>query len=56
MKNKLKKLKDKINFTMIAMFTFILGIVSNVPSVYAVEKIEGGNITIDSLEIGRAHV
>ena len=49
MKNKLKKLKDKINFTMIAMFTFILGIVSNVPSVYAVEKIEGGNITIDSL-------
>ena len=27
----------------------ILGIVSNVPSVYAVEKIEGGNITIDSL-------
>ncbi len=49
MKNKLNKIKDKINLKMIAIFTFIIGLVSNIPSVYAVEKIEGGNITIDSL-------
>lgn len=49
LKNKLNKIKDKINLKMIAIFTFIIGLVSNIPSVYAVEKIEGGNITIDSL-------
>lgn len=49
MKNKLNKIKDKINLKMIAIFTFVLGLLGSTPSVYAVEKIEGGNITIDSL-------
>ncbi len=49
MKNRLNKLKDKINLKMIAIFTFVISLISNVPSVYAVEKIDGGNITIDSL-------
>lgn len=49
LKNRLNKLKDKINLKMIAIFTFVISLISNVPSVYAVEKIDGGNITIDSL-------
>ncbi len=49
MKEKLKKVTDKINLTMIGIFTFALSIIGNIQSVYAVDKIEGGNITIDSL-------
>lgn len=49
MKRKLKKVTDKINLIIIGIFTFAVGIVSNIQSVYAVDKIEGGNITIDSL-------
>ena len=49
MKEKFNKIKDKINLKMIAIFTFVLGLLGSTPSVYAVEKIEGGNITIDSL-------
>lgn len=49
LKNRLNKLKDKINLKMIAIFIFVISLISNVPSVYAVEKIDGGNITIDSL-------
>ena len=30
-------------------FIFILGIIVSIPKVYAVDKIEGGNITIESL-------
>lgn len=48
MKDKLNKIKDKINLKMIAIFTFALSLIGSTP-VYAVEKIEGGNITIDSL-------
>lgn len=49
MKNRLNKLKDKINLKMIAIFTFIMSLICNAPSVYAVEKIEGGDVTIESL-------
>ena len=49
MKKKLRKLKDKINLKLIATLTFLFSIIGNVKSVYAVDKIEGGNITIDSL-------
>lgn len=49
MKEKLKKVKDKINLTMIGIFTLAFSIIGNIKSVYAVDKIEGGNITIDSL-------
>ena len=49
LKEKFNKIKDKINLKMIAIFTFVLGLLRSTPSVYAVEKIEGGNITIDSL-------
>lgn len=49
MKEKLKKVIDKINITMIGIFTFVFSIMGNIQSVYAVDKIEGGNITIDSL-------
>jgi hypothetical protein len=49
LREKLKKIKDKIDLTMVGIFTFALSIVGNIKSVYAVDKIEGGNITIDSL-------
>lgn len=50
MKKNLKKIKDKIDLTMVGIFAFALGIIGNIQSVYAeVNKIEGGNITIDSL-------
>lgn len=49
MREKLKKVKDKIDLTMVGIFTFSLSIIGNIQSVYAVDKIEGGNITIDSL-------
>lgn len=49
MKKKLRKLKDKINLKLIATLTFLFSIIGNVKLVYAVDKIEGGNITIDSL-------
>ena len=49
MKNKLNKLKDKINLKVIIILTFAISLICNVPSVYAVEKIEGGDVTIESL-------
>lgn len=49
MKEKLKKMKDKIDLTMVGIFTLVLSVIGNIQSVYAVDKIEGGNITIDSL-------
>lgn len=49
MKEKLKKVKDKIDLAMVGIFTLVLSIIGNTQSVYAVDKIEGGNITIDSL-------
>lgn len=49
MKRKFNKLKEKMNLAIVTTMAFILGIISNVPSVYAVSKIEGGNVTIESL-------
>lgn len=49
MKDKLGKIKYKINLKIITICTFVLIIIGSTPSAYAVEKIEGGNITIDSL-------
>ena len=49
MKERFNKIKDKINLRMIALFTFLFGIFTHITPVYAVEKIDGGNITIDSL-------
>lgn len=45
----LNKIKNKINLKVLAISTFLFSILSNIESVYAVDKIEGGNITIDSL-------
>ena len=44
-----EKIKDKIHLIKIALFAILLSLICKVPSVYAIEKIEGGNITIDSL-------
>ena len=44
MKKKLRELKDKINIKLVATLTFLFSIIGNVKSVYAVDKIEGGNI------------
>ena len=49
MREKLKKVKDKIDLTVVGIFAFAISIISNIQSVYAIDKIEGGNITIDSL-------
>lgn len=49
MKKKLREFRDKINIKLVATLTFLFSIIGNVKSVYAVDKIEGGNITIDSL-------
>ena len=49
MKEIIKKVKNKLNLTMMGIFTLVYSILFSVQSVYAVEKIEGGNITIDSL-------
>ena len=35
MKEKFNKIKDKINLKMIAIFTFVLGLLGSTPSVYA---------------------
>lgn len=48
-KNKLKKVKDKINLTVITISAFVLSLISNIPTVNAVDKIEGGDVTIESL-------
>ena len=48
MKNNLKKIKDKINLKMILTLVIIC-MMNNISSIHAVEKIEGGDITIDSL-------
>lgn len=49
MKKKLVNLKGKISLKLAVTFAFLFSIIGNVKSVYAVDKIEGGNITIDSL-------
>jgi len=49
LKKKLTKYKDKVNMYFLSIFIFILGIIVSIPKVYAVDKIEGGNITIESL-------
>ena len=49
LKKKLRELRNKINIKLVATLTFLFSIIGNVKSVYAVDKIEGGNITIDSL-------
>lgn len=45
----LNKIKNNINLKILAISTFLFSILNNIESVYAVDKIEGGNITIDSL-------
>ena len=49
LKKKINKLCDKTNLIFISIFTFLTGMFGMVNNVYAVEKIEGGNITIESL-------
>lgn len=49
MKKEFKKIGNKINLAVITISAFILSMFLNIQSVYAVDKIEGGNITIDSL-------
>lgn len=49
MKKKFSKLKNKINSFTIVLTSYVIGMVSNITPVYAVNKIEGGNITIESL-------
>lgn len=44
-----EKIKNKVKLSRIAITTLLLSLISNVPSVYAVSKIEGGNVTIESL-------
>jgi len=43
------KIKNKINLTYVAITTLVLSLISNIQSVYAVDKIEGGDVTIESL-------
>lgn len=49
MRRMLNKIKNNINLKILAISTFLFSILNNIESVYAVDKIEGGNITIDSL-------
>ena len=49
LKKKINNLCDKTNLIFISIFTFLTGMFGMVNNVYAVEKIEGGNITIESL-------
>lgn len=48
-KKKLNKLWDKTNLVFISLLTFLTSMFGMANNVYAVEKIEGGNITIESL-------
>ena len=49
LKYKINKICDKINFSFILLMTFFTSMFGIVGNVYAVEKIEGGDITIESL-------
>lgn len=49
LKEKLIKIKDKINFIIVTIFTFLFSMIGISTPVYAVEKIEGGDVTIESL-------
>ena len=42
LKNKLKKIRN-------SFIAFMLGVFSNISNVYAIEKIEGGDVTLESL-------
>lgn len=44
-----KKIKEKFNNIKLYLATILFGVVAFTPPVYAVNKIEGGDITIDSL-------
>jgi len=44
-----EKIKNKINLTYVAITTLVLSLISNIQLVYAVDKIEGGDVTIESL-------
>ena len=43
------KVKDKTNLILTSITAFLLGMFGVINNVYAVDKIEGGNVTIESL-------
>lgn len=49
MKKLYENIKNKIDLKMVALTTLMLSIIGNIQSVYAVQKIEGGDVTIESL-------
>ncbi len=49
LKNKINKTSDRINLILISVMTFLTGMFGMANNVYAIEKIEGGDITIEGL-------
>lgn len=49
LKKKISKICDKTNLIFVSIMTFLTGMFGITSNVYAVEKIEGGNVTIESL-------
>lgn len=49
MKGKIKKVKEIFTNKMLLFITFLMGIFINTPNVFAVDKIEGGDVTMESL-------
>lgn len=49
LRKKINKVKDKTNLFFISLMTFLIGMFGVVNNVYAVDKIEGGDITLESL-------
>lgn len=49
LKNNLGKIRDKTNLILTSITAFLLGMFGVVNNVYAVNKIEGGDVTIESL-------
>lgn len=49
LKGKFKKIKEIFSNKILLSATLLLGILANISNVYAVDKIEGGNVTMESL-------
>lgn len=49
MKDKLKKIKELLTNKALLVTALLIGIFTNTSNVYAIDKIEGGNVTMESL-------